>query len=121
MCRSPLANRIQPSAMRWRVGRRPTSRSLALTSCQGQPLSSARHMGPRRSVSGGLEITVVRVAAIVLEPCHLVWNNAKFVTFAIIYDLAGQMQLLRNKPARILHEAICPKVKCVAVLTFPYP
>src|SRR5665647_3416090 len=40
--RSPLPNRIQPSAMRWRVGRRPTLRSIAFTSCQGQPVSEVR-------------------------------------------------------------------------------
>src|SRR5580658_10926343 len=28
--------------MRWRVGRRPTSRSFAFTSCHGQPVRSAR-------------------------------------------------------------------------------
>ena len=40
--RSPLANKIQPSAMRCRVGRKPTSRSFALTSCHGHPVRSAR-------------------------------------------------------------------------------
>src|SRR5580692_11589057 len=42
MWRSPLPNSNQPSSMRWRVGRSPTCRSIALTSCQGQPVSAAR-------------------------------------------------------------------------------
>src|SRR5215472_16846414 len=46
MCRSPLPNRIQPSAMRWRVGRKPTSRSIDFTSCQGQPVSVERRSEP---------------------------------------------------------------------------
>ena len=33
--RSPLLNRIQPTAIRWRVGRRPTSRSMDFTSRHG--------------------------------------------------------------------------------------
>jgi hypothetical protein len=37
-CLSPLPKSIQPSAMRCRVGRKPTSRSMVLTSCQGQPV-----------------------------------------------------------------------------------
>src|SRR5262249_15318604 len=40
-CRSPLANRIQPSAMRWRVRRRPPARSLALTSCPEPPRTAS--------------------------------------------------------------------------------
>ena len=28
--------------MRWRVGRKPTWRSMVFTSCQGQPVSSER-------------------------------------------------------------------------------
>src|SRR5262249_32776510 len=45
MCRSPLPNRIQPSAMRCRVGRKPTSRSMDFTSCHGQPVSVERAVG----------------------------------------------------------------------------
>src|SRR6185312_9065071 len=40
--RSPLPNSSQPSAMRWRVGRKPTWRRFALTSCHGQPVISDR-------------------------------------------------------------------------------
>src|SRR5450759_5071956 len=40
--RSPLPNSSQPSAMRWRVGRKLTWRSIAFTSCHGQPVSSER-------------------------------------------------------------------------------
>ena len=54
-------------------------------------------------------MTVVRVVAIVVLGPSLVWNHAKFVTFAIIYDFAGQMQLLRKKPACFLQGAICPR------------
>src|SRR5207248_2048316 len=35
-------NSIQPSAMRWRVGRKPTSRNMVLTSCHGHPVSAER-------------------------------------------------------------------------------
>ena len=79
-------------------------------------------------------MTVVRVGAIVVLRSPPVWNNAKFVAFAIIYDLTGQMQLLRKKvdlhfardnDARIARgpreRGNLPEGKCVAVLTFPYP
>jgi hypothetical protein len=35
--------------MRWRVGRKPTRRSMVRTSCQGQPLSSPRMFPPGRA------------------------------------------------------------------------
>src|SRR6266446_3101952 len=62
MWRSPLPNRIQPSAMRWRVGRRPTSRSMAFTSRQGQPVSAERAdvFGTRSACSAALVKTMVR-------------------------------------------------------------
>src|SRR5262245_27785684 len=60
MCRSPLPNKIQPSAMRWRVGRKPTSRSIALTSCHGQPVSAARAADDRSVASATLVKTMVR-------------------------------------------------------------
>src|SRR6516225_4048474 len=43
-CRSPLPKSIQPSAMRCRVGRKPTPRSMALTSCQGHPVREYREL-----------------------------------------------------------------------------
>ncbi len=42
--RSPLPNRSRPSAMRWRVSRKPTELSISLTSCHGQPFEQ-RHTG----------------------------------------------------------------------------
>jgi hypothetical protein len=39
-----LPNNNHPKAIRWRVGRNPTCRSIALTSCQGQPVSALRSM-----------------------------------------------------------------------------
>src|SRR5712691_11021533 len=66
MCRSPLPNRIQPSAMRCLVGRRPTSRSMDLTSCHGQPVSEEREAeAPSRSApSTEFVNTMVRDAVI---------------------------------------------------------
>src|SRR5262249_12856032 len=43
--------------MRWRVGRRPTSRSMDFTSCQGQPVSAERAAG-RRSPTARASATV---------------------------------------------------------------
>src|SRR5262245_31417029 len=62
MWRSPLPNRIQPSAMRWRVGRRPTSRSMDFTSRQGQPVSAERGdaLAARSAPSTALVKTMVR-------------------------------------------------------------
>src|SRR5882757_2755357 len=62
MCRSPLPNRIQPSAIRWRVGRSPTSRSIDLTSCHGQPVSVERGatLASRSVPSTALANTMVR-------------------------------------------------------------
>src|SRR6476660_3642474 len=60
MCRSPLPNRIQPSAMRWRVGRKPTSRSMDFTSRHGQPVSAERVKAARSASSTGLVKTTVR-------------------------------------------------------------
>src|SRR5258708_34533306 len=59
---SPVPNRMQPSAMRWRVGRRPTSRSMDFTSCQGQPVSAERAdvLGNRSASSAALVKTMVR-------------------------------------------------------------
>src|SRR5438093_2810624 len=71
MCRSPLPNKIQPSAMRWRVGRKPTSRSMDFTSCQGQPVSGERATpaATGSAVSRGLMDMTVRDAGMGLpEP-----------------------------------------------------
>src|ERR1700674_4463453 len=51
--------------MRWRVGRKPTWRSMAFTSCQGQPVSSARAAGtvwPADGISAPGDNGVVRCA-----------------------------------------------------------
>src|SRR5215468_2321200 len=71
MWRSPLPNRIQPSAMRWRVGRRPTSRSMDFTSRQGQPVSAEREdvLAARSALSTALVKTMVRDGAMgTIEP-----------------------------------------------------
>jgi hypothetical protein len=50
-----LANRSQPSASRWRVGRKPTSRNIARTSWKGQPVRRpAVDWTPSRSTGNSL-------------------------------------------------------------------
>src|SRR5262249_60688676 len=44
--RSPLLNRIQPTAIRWRVGRRPTSRGMDFTSRHGHRGARGRARDP---------------------------------------------------------------------------
>src|SRR6266852_6042536 len=65
--------------MRWRVGRRPTVRSIALTSCHGQPVSSARAcalmLSPPAPSGCGSEYTVVRTCVIDTDPCP--WRSAR--------------------------------------------
>src|SRR6516165_3047362 len=62
MCRSPLPNRSQPSARRWRVGRNPTARNFAFTSCQGQPVSAARAVGGcRPGPAAGMEAVDLKI------------------------------------------------------------
>src|SRR5215218_994085 len=58
-CRSPLANRIQPSAMRCLVGRSPTERNIDFTSCHGQPFRSVRAGASRGGKTEGLSGPVV--------------------------------------------------------------
>src|SRR5262245_39088700 len=53
--------------MRWRVGRRPTCRNMALTSCQGQPVRADRS-GDRSVLAFILGITKVRVGVISFTP-----------------------------------------------------
>src|SRR5215813_4458819 len=56
--------------MRWRVGRRPTSRNMALTSCQGQPVRSARGLASCSEDCGtNLDTTVGR--GCIIETLHL--------------------------------------------------
>src|SRR6266446_2906998 len=56
MCRSPLPNRIQPSATLCRVGRSPTSRSMDFTSCHGQPVSWERALLSAQAPGGSLDL-----------------------------------------------------------------
>ena len=46
--------------MRWRVGRSPTSRSMALTSCHGQPVRPPLRRLSRSGSLGALANTMVR-------------------------------------------------------------
>src|SRR5215471_971304 len=101
-CRSPLPNKIQPSAMRCRVGRRPTSRSMALTSCQGQPVRSARPSGFASSFGDcdtTLDRTVGRDCIIRYAPTafgRIAWAEYEIVAFAIISQAPRYLQLPRN-------------------------
>src|SRR6516162_9640709 len=45
--------------MRWRVGRRPTARSIALTSCHGQPVSAGRVAVP--AIPSATAVAVLRM------------------------------------------------------------
>src|SRR5262249_49942628 len=53
--------------MRWRVGRKPTSRNMAFTSCQGQPLRPDRS-GDRSALVFVFDIMKARVGAISFKP-----------------------------------------------------
>src|SRR5262245_17026366 len=94
MWRSPLPNRIQPSAMRWRVGRRPTSRSMDFTSRQGQPVSAEREdaLAARSALSAALVKTMVRDGAMgTIEPSrHSSATIVAFVTYGAEHATPSQ-------------------------------
>src|SRR5262245_36242721 len=82
MWRSPLPNRIQPSDMRWRVGRSPTSRSIACTSCQGQPVSTELAVAcAKRALPSTVLGDTMRDAVIGTQLGLLEYHTGKFVAF----------------------------------------
>src|SRR5579863_4545172 len=99
--------------MRCRVGRKPTSRSLALTSCQGQPVRS-----PRSGTSSGF------VAAAGLKGKELDWDiaasgggqAAKSLQVKLLYATLRRLQL----PPPRAPEPDCP-LRCVICGDAPLP
>ena len=71
---------VDRRAMRWRVGRRPTSRSIAFTSCHGQPVRAVRGTGAgsRSGASATFVNTMVRDGVMDLPNATIV----SFVTYS---------------------------------------
>src|SRR5512132_3831181 len=79
--------------MRWRVGRKPTSRSMDFTSCHGQPVSAERKGVPaaRSAPSTALVKTTVRDGVVGTgEPFMLLATIVAFVTYGAEHATPSQ-------------------------------
>ena len=92
--------------MRWRVGRKPTWRSIAFTSCHGQPVSSERSVAGGGATAGLAEGNTMILTWLVVE-CHRQPRRADEKPYVCnIYALAARCNSFANSAAARCYRAV---------------